>query len=150
MQRLPDPHLTHHVRLFPHRSPQWPSATAAEGGLKPPPEGRLRRACNPSSFMQHRSRSLNQQATSRVRGTQGYAKPRFRRHLSLFRCFRSGRLPCPHLTHHVRLFPRRSPRQSSANAAQGGLKPPPAGRLRRAKPSSLVQPRIQDAHLPTH
>ena len=29
-------------------------------------------------------------------------------------------------------FPRRSPRQSSANAARGGLKPPPAGRLRRA------------------
>jgi hypothetical protein len=32
----------------------------------------------------------------------------------------------------VRLFPTRSPRQSSANAAVGGLKPPPAGRLRRA------------------
>jgi hypothetical protein len=29
-------------------------------------------------------------------------------------------------------FPTRSPRQSSANAAVGGLKPPPAGRLRRA------------------
>ena len=75
MQRLPDPHLTHLVRLFPHRSPRWPSASAAEGGLKPPPEGRLRRACNPSSFAQHRSRSLNQQATSSVRGTQRYSKP---------------------------------------------------------------------------
>jgi hypothetical protein len=29
-------------------------------------------------------------------------------------------------------FPPRSPRRSSANAAGGGLKPPPAGRLRRA------------------
>src|SRR5262249_15523816 len=29
-------------------------------------------------------------------------------------------------------FPRRSPRRSSANAARGGLEPPPAGRLRRA------------------
>src|SRR5205823_3006626 len=30
-------------------------------------------------------------------------------------------------------FPHRSPRRSSANAACGGLKPPTAGRLRRAK-----------------
>ncbi len=37
-------------------------------------------------------------------------------------------------------FPHRSPRQSSANAACGGLTPPPAGRGRRAtKPSSCVQ-----------
>jgi hypothetical protein len=43
-----------------------------------------------------------------------------------------ARLPDPYLTHQVRLFPHRSPRQSSANAAVGGLKPPPAGRLRRA------------------
>ena len=46
--------------------------------------------------------------------------------------FACARLPDPHLTHRVRLFPHRSPRQSSANAAVGGLKPPPAGRLRRA------------------
>ena len=46
--------------------------------------------------------------------------------------FACARLPDPHLTHQVRLFPHRSPRQSSANAAVGGLKPPPAGRLRRA------------------
>jgi hypothetical protein len=32
----------------------------------------------------------------------------------------------------VRLFPHRSPRQASTNAAVGGLEPPPAGRLRRA------------------
>jgi hypothetical protein len=54
MQRLPDPHLTHHVRLFRHRSPRRSSANAADGGLKPPPEGRLRRAGNPSSSVQHR------------------------------------------------------------------------------------------------
>ncbi len=35
MQRLPDPHLTPNP---------VPSANAAEGGLEPPPEGRLRRA----------------------------------------------------------------------------------------------------------
>src|SRR4051812_273569 len=46
--------------------------------------------------------------------------------------FDSHRLPDPHLTHQVRLFPRRSPQRSSANAAVGGLEPPPAGRLRRA------------------
>lgn len=70
MQRLPGPHLTCHARLFPHRSPRRSSANAAEGGLKPPPEGRLRRACNPSSLVQHRSRSLISQATSSVRGTR--------------------------------------------------------------------------------
>jgi hypothetical protein len=39
-------------------------------------------------------------------------------------------------------FPHRSPRRSSANAACGGLKPPPNRRLRRAKPSSLAEHRI--------
>jgi hypothetical protein len=46
--------------------------------------------------------------------------------------FARARLPDPHLTHQVRLSPHRSPRQSSANAAVGGLKPLPAERLRRA------------------
>src|ERR1035438_9675089 len=42
-------------------------------------------------------------------------------------------LPDPHLTRsQPRLFPRRSPQRSSANADVGGLKPPPAGRLQRA------------------
>src|ERR1035437_3728251 len=59
-------------------------------------------------------------------------KPRFRCHPCTFRHFDSHRLPDPHLTHHVRLFPHRSPQRSSANAAVGGLEPPPAGRLRRA------------------
>src|SRR5664279_4114267 len=42
------------------------------------------------------------------------------------------RLPDPHLTHRVRLFPSRSPRRSSANAAHGGLEPPAVERFRRA------------------
>jgi hypothetical protein len=42
------------------------------------------------------------------------------------------RLPDPHLTHRVRLFPSRSPRRSSANAAPGGLEPPAVERFRRA------------------
>jgi hypothetical protein len=42
---------------FPSRSPQQSSAYAADGGLKPPPAGRLRRASNPSSPVQHRVRS---------------------------------------------------------------------------------------------
>src|ERR1035437_4975366 len=42
------------------------------------------------------------------------------------------RLPDPHLTHQVRLFPSRSPRRSSANAAPGGLEPPAVERFRRA------------------
>jgi hypothetical protein len=51
---LPDPHLTHQVRLFPHRSPRQASTNAAVGGLEPPPAGRLRRAylhlpCNTAS-----------------------------------------------------------------------------------------------------
>src|SRR2546429_7431293 len=43
----------------------------------------------------------------------------------------------------MRLLPHRSPRQSSANTAVGGLEPPPAGRLRGAKPSSLTQHRLK-------
>src|SRR6266704_661186 len=46
--------------------------------------------------------------------------------------FTCARLPGPHLTPLTTPFPHRSPRRSSANAACGGLKPPPAGRLRRA------------------
>ena len=56
----------------------------------------------------------------------------------------NARLPDPRLTHEPGLLPHRSPRQSSANAAVGGLKPPPAGRLRRANnPSSPAQHRLK-------
>jgi hypothetical protein len=56
----------------------------------------------------------------------------------------NARLPDPRLTREPGLFPHRSPRQSSTNAAVGGLKPPPAGRLRRANnPSSPAQHRPQ-------
>ena len=41
---LPDPHLTPQRMPFPHRSPRRSSANAACGGLKPPPDRRLRRA----------------------------------------------------------------------------------------------------------
>lgn len=51
-------------------------------------------------------------------------------------------LPDPHLTPLTAPFPHRSPRRSSANAACGGLKPPPERRLRRAKPSSPAQHRF--------
>jgi hypothetical protein len=55
----------------------------------------------------------------------------------------NARLPDPRLTREPGLLPHRSPRQSSANAAVGGLKPPPAGRLRRAdNPSSPAQHRF--------
>src|SRR5579862_3639691 len=39
--------------LFPDRSPRQPSANAARGGLRPPPEGRSRGATKPSSPAQH-------------------------------------------------------------------------------------------------
>ena len=43
-------------RLLPRRSAQRSSANAPVGGLKPPPVGRLRRARQPPSLLQHRSR----------------------------------------------------------------------------------------------
>ena len=46
-------------------------------------------------------------------------------------------------------FPHRSPRRSSANAACGGLQPPTAGRLRRAKPSSPAQHHVKKLYLQT-
>ena len=66
---------------------------------------------------------------------------------AVFDTSNSDRLPDPHLTHHVRLFPHRSPRQASTNAAVGGLEPPPAGRLRRARPPSPTQHRFQKLYL---
>lgn len=59
--------------------------------------------------------------------------------------FACARLPDPHLTPHTDAFsPHRSPRQSSTNAAEGGLTPPPTGRRRRAKkPPSFAQHHIQ-------
>ena len=46
-------------------------------------------------------------------------------------------------------FPHRSPRRSSANTACGGLEPPTAGRLRRAKASSPAQHRVKKLYLQT-
>src|SRR5664279_6311969 len=45
-------------RLFPRRSAQRSSANAPVGGLKPPPEGRLQRAIQPPSLLQHRSQRV--------------------------------------------------------------------------------------------
>ena len=51
-----------------------------------------------------------------------------------------ARLPDPHLTRHARLFRIAHHNRVTAPAACGGLKPPPAGRLRRASnPSSPAQ-----------
>jgi hypothetical protein len=58
LERLPDPRLTHHVRLFPNRSPRRSSADAARGGVTSPPAGRRRRASNPPSPAQHRIRKI--------------------------------------------------------------------------------------------
>jgi hypothetical protein len=59
-----------------------------------------------------------------------------------------ARLPGPHLTRSSAPSPCRSPRRSSANAAQGGLAPPPEGRRRRAnKPPSLAQHRLCEDRL---
>src|SRR5664280_2868629 len=74
---------------------------------EPPPAGRLRRA-KPSSTAQHRH------------PLDPPTEPRLQRSWHT------------HLTHRVRLFPSRSPRRSSANAAHGGLEPPAVERFRRA------------------
>jgi hypothetical protein len=59
-----------------------------------------------------------------------------------------ARLPGPHLTRPSAPSPCRSPRRSSANAAQGGLTPPPEGRRRRAnKPPSPAQHRLYEDRL---
>ena len=47
-------------------------------------------------------------------------------------------------------FPHRSPRRSSANAACGGLKPPPEGRLRRAYLHLSHSTDSRRSHLPPH
>ena len=62
---------------------------------------------------------------------------------------RSSSRPVPDAVE-PRLSPRRSAQRSSANAPVGGLKPPPEGRLQRAKqPPSLLQHHIQrNHHLP--
>ena len=90
---------------------------------------------------------------------------RFRCRLENLRRFTSARptrrtllerLPGPHLTRQARLFPDRSPRRSSTNAAPGGLAPTPEGRRQRANnPPSLAQHRfrsrlLHDSSLSVH
>src|SRR3954462_989264 len=83
------------------------------------------------------------------------ARPRFICRVALFRHVSSDSLalvsPTPACHLDGCLFLDRSPQQSSANAARGGLKPPPAGRLRRAylhHPNSTNY--SASDHLPTH
>ena len=78
--------------------------------------------------------------------------PRFRCHLFLFRHVNSESLalafPIPHLTRLARLFHIAHHGHVTVPAACGGLKPPPAGRLRRAdNPSSPAQHRISKLSL---
>ena len=62
--------------------------------------------------------------------------------------FAHARLPDPHLTRHARLFHIAHHGHVAAPAACGGLKPPPAGRLRRAdNPSSPAQHRFTKLYL---
>ena len=59
-----------------------------------------------------------------------------------------ARLPDPHLTRHACLFRIAHHDRVTAFAACGGLKPPPAGRLRRASnPSSPAQHRFSKLYL---
>ena len=78
--------------------------------------------------------------------------PRFRCHLRVStrqQRIACARLPDPHLAHHVGRFHIAHHDHVTDHAACGGLKPPPAGRLRRASnPSSPAQHRIRKA-LPT-
>ena len=59
---LPDPHLTRsQPRLFPRRSPQRSSANAECGRFEASPAGRLQRARQPPSLLQHRSQRNHHQ-----------------------------------------------------------------------------------------
>ena len=110
------------------RAPSRVSARKPQTGLAPP----ARRA-PPGQQYGPSARLLPGRALS----------PRFRCRLllsTLQQWFTRVRLPGPRLTALPPPFPHRSAPQSSANAACGGLTPPPAGRGRRAtKPSSCVQ-----------
>jgi hypothetical protein len=60
-----------------------------------------------------------------------------------FRHFHGVRLPAPYLTHQVRLFPHRSPRQASTNAACGRFETTPRRAIPGGLPPSFVQFRLE-------
>ena len=60
-----------------------------------------------------------------------------------FRHFHGVRLPAPYLTHQVRLFPHRSPRQASTNAACGRFETTPRRAIPGGLPPSFVQFRLK-------
>jgi hypothetical protein len=101
LARLPDPHLTHHLRLFPDRSPRRSSANAARGGLEPPTAGRLRGATKPSSSVQHRSGMIYCMITPSRFRTHALALILLRVGLRILVLgtfdFASGSLPCESL-----------------------------------------------------
>ena len=102
--------------LFPHRSPR----------------------------SRHRSRSMWRfEASPRRATSKGQPSSPTQHHISKLRLHRTPlcvRDTHPHLTRHARLFHIAHHSRVTAPAACGGLKPPPAGRLRRANnPSSPAQ-----------
>jgi hypothetical protein len=125
--------------------------------LSPPPRGRM--AISGHAFPRSTQKPQTRLASPSCRTPPGQsagtrqAPPRALKTAPVsmsslrFRHLSSDRLPGPHLTPRRAPFPHRSPRRSSANAACGGLKPPPAGRLRRARPSSPTQHRIKKLSL---
>ena len=110
--------------LFPHRSPR----------------------------SRHRSRSMWRfEASPRRATSKGQPSSPTQHHISKLRLHRTPlcvRDTHPHLTRHARLFHIAHHDRVTAPAAYGGLKPPPAERLRRASnPSSSAQHRFSKLYL---
>ena len=104
----------------------------------------------PDSCCLHAGHHLGSRRVAPQAHPRAKTKPWFRCHLISFRRFSRQRayrpiahLPGPHLTRsQPRLFLRRSRPRSLAKAPVGGLKPPPARRLRRSRtpPSTRTAP----------
>src|SRR5512147_2418368 len=100
----------------------------------PPPEGRHRRAINPSSPAQHRTRSLCYQATSCVRGTPHFPKviswtPMFRATSAIERCPSMTNLTASSLYSPVKLRRVAPIRETPEEWGSYHLCPPDRGRF---------------------